>query len=249
MINWFDMPAEGLSNGGLFEVKELEVTENGTYETKGEMYNKVTVNVEGGGSSWQTVFEGSVTTDTYMEELNAYSGYIADTQITGDSIKVTFNGNEYILPKTEYGYGAINEDSPDFNEYPIYIATGEDGTTLLTQTAGTYTLKIEEEQSGGSSDFSTAEVSVVDGDVKTNMPVCMNDPEAPVGYYLTTLGGAFDGTLEEGVYTTVLYKGALVCSCVNIAMGGSISLSGDCEWVNEEDGLLLITGDCTITIS
>lgn len=51
MINWFDMPAEGLSNGGLFEVKELEVTENGTYETKGEMYNKVTVNVEGGGGN------------------------------------------------------------------------------------------------------------------------------------------------------------------------------------------------------
>ena len=49
MINWFDIPDEGLSNGGLFEVKELEVTENGTYETKGEMYNKVTVNVEGGG--------------------------------------------------------------------------------------------------------------------------------------------------------------------------------------------------------
>lgn len=51
MINWFNMPDEGLSNGGLFEVKELEATENGTYETKGEMYNKVTVNVEGGGGS------------------------------------------------------------------------------------------------------------------------------------------------------------------------------------------------------
>lgn len=51
MINWFDMPEEGLSNGGQFEVKELEVTENGTYETKGEMYNKVVVNVEGGGGS------------------------------------------------------------------------------------------------------------------------------------------------------------------------------------------------------
>ncbi len=51
MINWFDMPAEGLSNGGLFEIKELEVTENGTYEQSGEMYNKVTVNVEGGGGS------------------------------------------------------------------------------------------------------------------------------------------------------------------------------------------------------
>lgn len=51
MINWFNIPDEGLSNGGLFEVKELEATENGTYETKGEMYNKVTVNVEGGGGS------------------------------------------------------------------------------------------------------------------------------------------------------------------------------------------------------
>lgn len=51
MINWFNMPDEGVNNGGLFEVKELEVTENGTYETKGEMYNKVTVNVEGGGGS------------------------------------------------------------------------------------------------------------------------------------------------------------------------------------------------------
>lgn len=51
MINWFNMPDEGLSNGGLFEVKELEVTENGTYEQSGEMYNKVTVNVEGGGGS------------------------------------------------------------------------------------------------------------------------------------------------------------------------------------------------------
>lgn len=47
------MPAEGLSNGGLFEVKELEVTENGTYEEKGEMYNKVIVNVEGGGGEFK----------------------------------------------------------------------------------------------------------------------------------------------------------------------------------------------------
>lgn len=49
MINWFDMPAEGLSNGGLFEIKELTATENKVYEKAGEVYNKVTVNVEGGG--------------------------------------------------------------------------------------------------------------------------------------------------------------------------------------------------------
>lgn len=71
MINWFDMPAEGLSNGGLFEVKELEVTENGTYETKGEMYNKVTVNVEGGGGSSDfSTAELTITSDDeYIEGL------------------------------------------------------------------------------------------------------------------------------------------------------------------------------------
>ena len=49
MINWFDMPAEGLSGGGQFEIKELKVTENGDYEKAGEVYNKVSVEVEGGG--------------------------------------------------------------------------------------------------------------------------------------------------------------------------------------------------------
>lgn len=49
MINWFNMPAEGLSNGGQFEIKELTATENRTYEKDGEVYNKVTVNVSGGG--------------------------------------------------------------------------------------------------------------------------------------------------------------------------------------------------------
>ena len=45
MINWFDMPAEGLSGGGQFEIKELSATKNGTFEKAGEVYNKVTVNV------------------------------------------------------------------------------------------------------------------------------------------------------------------------------------------------------------
>lgn len=152
MINWFDMPAEGLSNGGLFEVKELEVTENGTYETKGEMYNKVTVNIEGGGSSWQTVFEGSVTT---VMSVDLALADITDLEsLSGDSIKVTFNGTEYILPKVADGYGAMTQDEmPDFSEYPLFIVTLDQPYTIYTETAGTYTLKIEEEQSGGSSDL------------------------------------------------------------------------------------------------
>ena len=51
MINWFNMPDGGLSNGGQFEIKELTATENKIYEKDGEVYSKVTVNVEGGGGS------------------------------------------------------------------------------------------------------------------------------------------------------------------------------------------------------
>lgn len=47
------MPAEGLSNGGEFEIKELTATENKVYQTPGEVYSKVTVNVEGGGGEFK----------------------------------------------------------------------------------------------------------------------------------------------------------------------------------------------------
>ena len=51
MLNWFDMPAQGLSNGGQFEIEELSATENKVYQEDGKVYSKVTVNVEGGGGS------------------------------------------------------------------------------------------------------------------------------------------------------------------------------------------------------
>lgn len=152
--------------------------------------------------------------------------------------------------------GATVEDlrnEPSFRA-KVLETLGVDFTDEDTRNFERYRLKALEglkngSGGGGSSDFSTATVTVVGGDVMSVMPVCTNDPEAPVNYYLTPLRGSQDGSLEEGVYTTVLYKGALVCDCVNIVVGRSISLSGDCEWVNEEDGALLITGDCTITIS
>ena len=88
MINWFNMPDEGLSNGGLFEVKELEVTENGTYETKGEMYNKVTVNVEGGGGS-------SDFSTAEVTLINNYEGVeislIAPTYVDSEEISTSIN--------------------------------------------------------------------------------------------------------------------------------------------------------------
>lgn len=93
MINWFNIPDEGLSNGGLFEVKELEVTENGTYETKGEMYNKVNVNVEGGGgeSDFSTA-QVTVNSSTSLMYKLCLSNYY-DYENTGIIIPEIASGN------------------------------------------------------------------------------------------------------------------------------------------------------------
>ena len=102
MINWFDMPAEGLSNGGLFEVKELEVTENGTYETKGEMYNKVTVNVEGGGGG------GSSDFSTAKVTVNGVGGFVAE-----------------VATLTENGLSGGCFKSPLENSFTVVLYQGE----------------------------------------------------------------------------------------------------------------------------
>ena len=79
MINWFDMPAEGLSNGGEFEIKELTATENKVYQKDGEVYNKVTVNVEGGGGSSDfSTAEVTVVNNFTDQEIFTYLPNIAN---------------------------------------------------------------------------------------------------------------------------------------------------------------------------
>lgn len=236
MINWFDMPAEGLSNGGQFEVKELEVTENGTYEEKGEMYNKVTVNVEGGGSSWQTVFEGSVTTKA--QQIGEPTGKIEGvSEITADTIKVTFNGTEYTCEKVDDGYG----DST-FTEYPFFIDSWNGKTYLHTKTAGAYTLKIEEPQSGGSSDFSTANVTLTIGAVTQGSieGVCLRE-RGGISQMVTNYPLQPNATT---VIPAVLYKGQ---SRIHTQFSATIAVEGNIQQMGNNN--YMITGDCAITIS
>ena len=83
MINWFDMPAEGLSNGGEFEIKELTATENKVYEKAGEVYNKVTVNVEGGGGSSDfSTAEVTVVNTAEDIEIHSYLPAIINNALT-----------------------------------------------------------------------------------------------------------------------------------------------------------------------
>ena len=92
---------------------------------------------------------------------------------------------------------------------------------------------------GGSSDFSAAEVTVINN---TNDPVKVDAPLAiVVGEY------TFAGTstlVEPGtkILNVVLYFGKGACAVAE----GNVSVSGDAEL---DEGYIIVTGDCTITIS
>ena len=90
---------------------------------------------------------------------------------------------------------------------------------------------------GGSSDFSTATITVV------------GDLNAPIPFVMTTeMCSPFDNlvsmkqTIPSGVQVP-LYKGTLITEIV----GDGISVSGNIEELG--DSVYLITGDCTITVS
>jgi hypothetical protein len=99
---------------------------------------------------------------------------------------------------------------------------------------------------GGSSDFSTAEVTLVGNSIYMSLPVVTHDPQSPMGYFLYAQGDS--QLLNPNTYTVALYKGYLLTRLTSDSVI-SVSLSGGCEWVSEENKTLLITGDCTITIS
>lgn len=143
MINWFDMPAEGLSNGGQFEVKELEVTENGTYEEKGEMYNKVTVNVEGGGGGESDFSTAEVTLinggsamgiGLYLCVVDDVNNCTATTARLIDGTSKTFNAILYNGEAYASLYDSTSVDSYDGNIETSgkngYVITGDCTITI-----------------------------------------------------------------------------------------------------------------------
>lgn len=106
----------------------------------------------GGGSQYSTIFEGAVTTE-YDQEFETNTSLLEDVEISGDPIKVTFDGTEYVCADQGGFYGAVpSDDGIDFSEYPFMIATNGNIATL---NAGTYDLKIEESQSGGGGNYVT----------------------------------------------------------------------------------------------
>lgn len=96
-----------------------------------------------------TLTEESVTTTKSDPSAPyAWGHFSYSSFIDANTIIVTFNGTEYEASKTESSggnaYGGIGSSSFDFSEYPFAImSNSQHGNYLYTETAGTYSVKIE----------------------------------------------------------------------------------------------------------
>ena len=126
-----------------------------------------------------------------------------------------------------YGYGArIDNDSN-----AITIIDEENRTA---ETTGYINGEYVEFSGGGSSDFSTAEVTVIgSGGAISGANIYDDENDDNTASY---------GVLESGVNTVVLYKGKAIL----YAQGEEISVSGS---ITDNEGVLTVTGNGTITIS
>lgn len=83
---------------------EKTITENGTYETKGEMYNKVTVNVEGGGgeSDFSTA---KVTFNVSVASAGAVFAFISSeyNDIEINNVSLGVGESTYTIPLYKNG--------------------------------------------------------------------------------------------------------------------------------------------------
>ena len=129
----------------------------------------------------------------------------------------------------------INFGVPN-SEYVLLANDNGEATSLKNQDTGT-----EYIGGGGSSDFSTAQVTVIS---HSQDNILISAPVLYTGEY-NYIDGVYemDGVSTEGVFTIVLYK-ASAQIYIPVAVA---SISGDIE--NHEDGYYSISGDCTITIS
>lgn len=249
------------------EVEELNVTENGTYNApSGKAYNPVIVNVESGGGGdteqWETLFEGNVETLNGGGPISA--GNVGEgLLIQDDVIKVTFNGEEYTCNKNEVpignAYGGMTPNGPDFSEYPFAIMSGDNGgvnmCVLYTETAGTYSLKIEAQEggeSGGDSDFSTANLTLnvnLSGDADADNYIRFEGPIQVVNNeYIEPMDFQIRESASDAEFTVVLYKNESTGAITAYSRSEieNVTIIGDGTYA---DGLFSISGDCTINIT
>ena len=101
---------------------------------------------------------------------------------------------------------------------------------------------------GGSSDFSTAEVTIIESTERTTdlgftlINVLQHYPDYGNNYY--EIGSVYKSNIA-GVYTVVLYQGRSYFYTNN--QSDVVATSGDISWDDSISGYV-ITGDCSITV-
>ena len=211
----------------------------------------------GSGESWSTFFEGEATTE---EEDGQYFTQLSESDyINADKIKVTFNGTEYVCNKTVTEYdvniygGSFNEEyKPVFSNYPFIISSSsEERVFLATESPGTYSIKIEvPQESGGSGDWSTAEVTFINQGSSDITITCTSvESEAVITSSVTLdpIGGKIP-TGNTRVCIIPMYKNNYLLLSKQISSHESIMTDGNIRYDESYSGYF-ITGDCRITFN
>ena len=106
--------------------------------------------------TYETRFDGSITFTSEDSSEGFYEADYGDISVTTPTIRVTFNGTEYVLEANDfedgedgiYGYyGAVSDGGTDFTDYPFGIRSSDYGDSryimFYVQNEGTYTFKLE----------------------------------------------------------------------------------------------------------
>lgn len=237
--------------GGVSEVAEAyepTVWKTGDVVTSTKLNKIEQALADATAESWVTVFGGSVTTEgdnpAPMAEL-PLSG-----QLTANTIRVTFNGQVYecirqTFPFTYYGTD-LTAKPVDWSEYPFSVVYNE-AWVFATETAGTYTIKIEASgSSGGSSDVSTAVVMIKNNlsyQVQANVPYLDHSN-------MFVFRDILSANSEDELIVPIGANGA-ICQLVKYSDGSDISMnqisvSGEIDIVEHT---IEIMGSGTITIN
>lgn len=121
----------------------------------------------------------------------------------------------------------------DFSNVPAINAPLQGG--------GTARFIDEDDAGGGSSDFSTAQMTIAGNESSIGLTCAYLYEDSGEAAVVVSSGGIF-----LGEYTVPLYKGVAIAQ-LDYKEIGNVVVTGNAT-INE-DGAIIITGDCTITIS
>ncbi len=100
-------------------------------------------------SSSQTFFSETVTTaiDPEYPDDPAFGELSYSTQLTADTVVVTFGGTDYTCHRMDggpgtYAYGGWSDDSIDFSTIPFCIFSEDGYNSVVTETEGTYAISV-----------------------------------------------------------------------------------------------------------